>query len=144
MANGRMAQDALNRFAERRNADRAKKLEELLRLINVMRTNGLPRVRAAQAVVDISLAVRDDGIDWSELRVKEEDLPTLENSAVIRYLKGLVRRLRMEQGLTPETVDGWRLAIVTEISASNGSVTWDRLGINGNELAIIAKQALAE
>jgi hypothetical protein len=136
-----MAQDALNRFAERRNADRVKKLEELLRLINAMRTNGLPRARAAQAVVDISLAVRDEGIDWGELRVKDEDLPALENAAVIRYLKGLIRRIRMEQGLAPETVNGWHLAITNEIYASNGSITWDRLKTNGMELAELVKQA---
>ncbi len=141
MANGRMAQDALYRFAERRNADRAKKLEELLKLIDTMRTKGLPRSRAVQAVVDIAQAVRDDGIDWGELRLKEEDLPTFETSTVVRFLKGLIRRLRLEQGLPPETVNGWQLAIANEIAASNGSVTWDRLGTNGMELAALAKQA---
>jgi len=144
MANGRIAQDALNRFAARRSEERAKKLAALLALINTLRTKGLSRTRAAEAVVEIALAVRDEGIDWGELRLKEEDLPALENSAVIRYLKGFIRRLRMEQDLPPETVNGWRLAIVNEISASYGSVTWDRLGTNGNELATLVKRASGE
>lgn len=141
MANSRIAFDALNRFASRRNEAKSKKIDELRALIKAMRGRGMPRGRASEAVIDMAITVNSEGIEWGELGIKEEELPALENAAVVCFLKGLIRRLRLEDHLSYDRVNAWCEMIIEEVACSGGSVTWDMLRTNGNELIMLAERA---
>jgi hypothetical protein len=141
MAKNQMVQQALERFDFRRRDEKVSKIAELRGLIDAMRTKGVPRERAREFIFEIVYATEDEGIGWSEIGVKKDGLLDLENEAVALHLKGLVRRLRTEDGLSCQEVSVWCAIIREEVAADNIRITWDRLGTNGLELDQLAKRA---
>jgi len=113
-----------SRFEERRNGFFSH-LETMLR-------EGTTRETARQWIQEIGSAVRGGILSLGELEITEIDLASLEDAAVKRYLRGLVRRLRTKPVPLVNGV-AWKQMILAEVSL-HGPITWDSLETNGNEL----------